>query len=159
MTALPVTKEVYDAIKAGFSLSESEVYAFDGTKKTMKKYLKDPAVAAHPEAFLDGVTLRKRVCFIFSADSMTDYNNDIAAYDVTAKHLNEKYGDIVLTAAQVDESPNRSAYGLIGSRVVPFARVTTTEFATGKTTVELPQADVAASDAKTSSELEFSEEN
>lgn len=157
MTTLPLSKEVYDAIKTGFSLSEMEVYAFDGTKKSLKKYLEIPAVAAHPEAFLDGVELRRRVCFIFSADTMTDYNNDIASYDAKAKQLNEKYGDIVLTAAQVDESP-AGAYGLIGSRVVPFAQVTTTNFPSGETTVEYPRADVEEADAKTLRELEFTDD-
>lgn len=158
MTTLPLSKEVYDSIKAGFSLSELEVYAVSDTKKGMEKYLKDPVVAAHPQAFLDGVELRKRVCFIFSADTTTDYNNDIAAYDVKAKQLNEKYGDIVLTAAQVDESPDR-AYGLVGYRVVPFARVTTTVFPSEKTTVKMPREDVETADAKTRSELEFTEDN
>lgn len=157
MKTIPLSKEVYDAIKAGFSLSEMEVYAFDGSKKSLKKYLEIPAVAAHPEAFLDGVELRRRVCFIFSADTMTDYNNDIASYDAKAKQLNEKYGDIVLTAAQVDESAD-GAYGLIGSRVVPFARVTTTEFPSGETTVEFPQFDVDNKDAVMFSELEFTED-
>lgn len=156
MTNLPVSKEVYEAIKAGFALSEMEVYALDGNKKSLKKYMKIPVVAAHPEAFLDGVALRRCVCFIFSADTTTDYNNDVAAYDSKAKQLNKKYGDIVLTAAQVDESPE-AAYGLVGYRVVPFARVTTTEFPSGKTTVKLPRAEVEAADEKVSSELEFTE--
>jgi hypothetical protein len=158
MTTLPLSKDVYDAIKAGFSLSEMDVYNMDGTQKSMKKYLNNPVVAAHTQAFLDGVELRKRVCFIFSADTMSDYNKDIADYDTKAKQLNEKYGDIVLTSAQVKESGDLG-YGLVGSRVVPFARVTTTEFPSGKTTVELPRADVETADAKTSSELEFTEDN
>lgn len=157
MTKIPLSKDVYDAIKAGFSLSEMEVYAFsDNTNKSLKKYLGNPAVAAHPEAFLDGVALRKRVCFIFSADTMTDYNNDIASYDAKAKELNEKYGDIVLTADQVEESGD-GAYGLVGNRVVPFAQITTTEFPSGETTVEFPQNDVDNTDAKMLSELEFTE--
>lgn len=156
MTTVPLSKEVYEAIRTGFSMSEMEVYAFDGSKKAMKKYLKNPAIAAHPEAFLDGVKLRRRVCFIFSADTMNDYNNDVADYDETAKWLNKKYGDIALTAAQVDESKD-GAYGLIGSRAVPFAQVTRTNFESGETTVEYPRADVEEADAKTLSEMEFTE--
>lgn len=158
MTTLPLTKEVYDAIKAGFALSEMEVYKMDGTKKSMKQYMKIPSVAAHPQAFLDGVALRKCVCFIFSADSMTDYNNDVAEYDAMARWMNKKYGDIALTAAQVDESRDQ-AYGLVGSRVVPFARVTTTEFPSGKTTVKMPREAVDAADAVITDQLEFAEEN
>jgi hypothetical protein len=157
MTTLPLPKEVYDAIKAGFALSEMEVYKVDRTRKSMKEYLKNPVVAAHPEAFLDGVELRKCVCFIFSADTMSDYNKDIADYDAKAEQMNKKYGDIVLTSAQVNESKDM-AYGLVGSRVVPFARITTTVFPSGKTTVELPRETVEAADAKTSNELEFTEE-
>lgn len=160
MTNLPVSKEVYEAIKAGFALSEREVYALNCTKKTLKKYMKEymkiPVVAAHPEAFLDGVALRRCVCFIFSADTTTDYENDVAFYDAEAEQMNKKYGNIVLTAAQVEEAPGQ-AYGLIGSRAVPFARVTTTEFPSGKTTVKLPRAEVEAADEELSSELKFAE--
>jgi hypothetical protein len=158
MTVLPLPKEVYDAIKTGFALPEMEVYKVDGTEKSMKEYLKNPIVAAHPQAFLDGVELRKRVCFIFSADSMTDYNNDIASYDAKAKQLNQKYGDIFLTSAQVNESPDR-AYGLVGYRVVPFAQITATEFPSGKITVKTPRANVEAADEATRSQLEFTEES
>lgn len=157
MTTIPLSKEIYDAIKAGFSLSEMDVYAFNGSTKAMKKYLKNPAVAAHPAAFLDGVQLRRCVCLIFSADTMNDYNRDVADYDVMAKWLNKKYGDIALTAAQVDESKD-GAYGLIGSRVVPFAQITRTNFESGETTIEYPRADVEEADAKTLSELEFTED-
>lgn len=156
MTNLPVSKEVYEAIKAGFALSEMEVYALDGSKKSLKEYMKIPVIAAHPEAFLDGVALRRCVCFIFSADTTTDYNNDVAAYDAKAKQLNKKYGDIVFTAAQVNESRD-GAYGLVGSRVVPFARVTTTDFTSGETTVKLLRAPVDAEDDKVSNELKFAE--
>ena len=157
MTKLPVTREVYEAIKAGFSLSEMEVYRFENTEKGMAKYLKNPAVAAHPEAFLDGVTLRERVCLIFSADTMSDYKKDIASYDATATALNRKYGNIVLTSAQVEEAGNL-AYGLVGARTVPFTSITTTDFSTGTTTVETPGADIDAADAETSSQLEFADE-
>lgn len=158
MTMLPLTKEIYDAIKAGFALPEMEVYKVDGTQQSIKQYMQIPSVAAHPQAFLDGVALRKRVCFIFSADSTTDYNNDVADYDDTAQWMNEKYGDIVLTAAQVNESKDQ-AYGLVGSRAVPFARVTTTEFPSGKTTVKMPRETVDAADAKVTSQLKFAEDN
>lgn len=158
MTLLPLSKEVYEAIKAGFSLPEMEAYKVDGTPKSLEKYMEIPSVAAQPEAFLDGVAVRKCVNFIFSADSTTDYNNDIARYDVTVKRLNQKYGDIFLTAAQVDESPDR-AYGLAGYRIVPFARITTTVFPSGKTTVETPRADVEAADEATRSQFEFTEDN
>lgn len=158
MTLLPLSKEVYDAITAGFSLPELEAYKVDGTPKSLEKYIDIPSVAAHTEAFLDGVAVRKCVNFIFSADSTTDYNNDKARYDATVKRLNQKYGDIFLTIAQVDESPER-AYGLAGYRVVPFSRITTTVFPSGKNTVETPRANVEAADEAIRSQLEFTEDN
>ena len=65
MTTVPLSKEVYEAIRTGFSMSEMEVYAFDGSKKAMKKYLKNPAIEGYGEELVVVVNICSGGCLFF----------------------------------------------------------------------------------------------
>lgn len=134
-SAPSIDKETWDALRAGFNLTEMEVWEIG--KKGVES-IKDPLLKSHPEAFTDGLDLKKAALFVFSADTQREYEEDTESYDRIATRLNAKYGRV---AYLNDES---TALGLIGERYSPWANLTTV--ADGVTTVTHPRAEVEAED-------------
>ena len=143
---------VQEALLVAMDMSERDFWKLD------REYSEDnidareaieaqyPIVAVETEAFRDGMSLRLKMLMVFSADSETDYRNDIEAYDAEAERLNHRYGNIVVPAV---EARKTEAWGYIHSRKTPFGVVyteTKLKDGTSETSVEYPQAKIDIED-------------
>lgn len=125
MENLKISRMEFESLAQGFCVSESEGW----NDVSPEEYSHIFAVATYPEAFSDGVRLKKKVNMVISADSNSDYINDVAAYDRTVNELNDKYGRVAVLSTEL-KTPS-DGYGIIGYRFSPWASITTVEF-TGK---------------------------
>lgn len=146
-----ITDAQFEALLLGFSVPERDTYR--GAK--WQDYSDIVVVRENPEAFEDGLALKKSVLRVMTADSMTDYNNDCSDYDDGVVKLNAKYGAIAYTTTEIDALETHG-YGLIGHRFTTFGDVITTTYSKdGENTVEIMNIadDVAAEDAKIRGEM------
>jgi len=147
-----ISKMEFEALVRGFTVSEREGW----DRVSPEEYSHFPAVLAYPEAFSTGVELKSRVNMVISADSTSDYNNDIAAYDRMVNELNEKYGRVAILSDEIDrQSPG---YGIIGYRFSPWKQITVTTYRKGvgqDVAVEFPATAVAMEDEKIRQEMDL----
>lgn len=136
---------VREALHAGFMVPEMATWNDDDGKK-VEAYMTDVA-HAHPEAFRDGLNLKKRAVFVFTADHQSDFERDIEKYDAVVNLLNEKYGKVAIPYSEARES-KPLALGIIGHRYCPWGSVTI-QNNKGDFSVEFPAETVAMEDEKT----------
>lgn len=151
-----ISQMEFEALVRGFTVTESE--GWKGVSP--EEYSHFPAVLAYPEAFSDGVRLKKRVNMIVSCDSSSEFERDKASYDNCVNELNEKYGRVAILTGEMGQGS--SGYGIIGYRFSPFKSVTTTTYTLTKdgkreteVSVSFPQTEVEMEDEKVRKEMGF----
>ncbi len=143
-TIYGLSEDLRRSFLAGYALEEMDMHRLRNDSKKLEE------VAARypvPDAFIAGLGLLDRVIFVYSSDTVSQYQDSIERYDKFAAALNSKYGDIVLAS---DDHDAGIALGLSGYRRSAFSTVETRikrEGGTFDVTVTNLAGETAAEDA------------
>lgn len=116
MTIFELDEELRSSFLAAYDMEEHAVLALRDAELRLMA-----AEQPVPEAFEDGIRLRRAMVAVYSADRQSEYETDKANYDRIATEINDTYGDIVVPTAESVQG----VLGLRGHRISPVSSVTT----------------------------------